>query len=81
MRMQDVRALVAERSITTLYVRGESIEVPYQSIGILLEGTIKTQGIQEEVITSPAPLLSPHQYQSLQNLETTGILSKLAKVR
>ncbi|KAF3430996.1 hypothetical protein FNV43_RR25726 [Rhamnella rubrinervis] len=71
MGMQDLRALVAERSITTLYIRGESIEVPYHSIGILLEGFIKTQGIREELITSPAALLPSHKYKSFQNLETT----------
>lgn len=75
MGMQDLRALVAKRSITTSYIRGESIEVPYHSIGILLEGFIKTQGIQEELITSPAALLPSHKYQSFQNLETTGNLS------
>lgn len=72
MEMQDLRALVAERSIMTLYISRESIEVPYHSIGILLEGFIKTQGIQEELITSPAALLPLHKYQSFQNLETTG---------
>ncbi|XP_048318425.2 sodium/hydrogen exchanger 8 isoform X2 [Ziziphus jujuba] len=72
MGMQDLRALVAERSIMTTYIRGESIEVPYHSIGILLEGFIKTQSILEELITSPAPLLPSHKNQSSQNLERTA---------
>ncbi|KAH7515439.1 hypothetical protein FEM48_Zijuj10G0026400 [Ziziphus jujuba var. spinosa] len=73
MGMQDLRALVVERSIMTLYIRGESIEVPYHSIGILLEGFIKTRGLQEELITSPAALLPPHMHQSSQNLETIDL--------
>nr|XP_015893989.2 sodium/hydrogen exchanger 7-like isoform X1 [Ziziphus jujuba var. spinosa] len=73
MGMQDLRALVVERSIMTLYIRGESIEVPYHSIGILLEGFIKTRGLQEELITSPAALLPPHMHQSSQNLETIAV--------
>lgn len=72
MAMQDLRALVAERSMMTIYIRGESFEIPYRSIGFLLEGFVKTQGVQEELITSPAPLLPPHGYQSFPNLEASG---------
>ncbi|KAM5566575.1 sodium/hydrogen exchanger 8 [Rosa sericea] len=72
MAMQDLRVLVAERSTTTVYIRGEFVEIPYHSIGFLLEGFVKTQGVQEELITSPAPLLSSRGYQSFQNLETLG---------
>ncbi|XP_057477660.1 sodium/hydrogen exchanger 7 isoform X3 [Actinidia eriantha] len=57
MAMQDLRALVAERSILTIHIRGETIEIPHRSIGFLLEGFVKTQGVQEELITSPAALL------------------------
>ncbi|XP_050375032.1 sodium/hydrogen exchanger 7 isoform X4 [Argentina anserina] len=72
MAMQDLRALVAERSTTTVYIRGEFVEIPNHSIGILLEGYVKTQGVQEELIASPAPLLSSRGHQSFQNLETLG---------
>ena len=72
MAMQDLRILVAERSTTTIYTRGEFFEIPYHSVGILLEGFVKSQGIQEELITSPATLLSSRGYQSYQNLETEG---------
>ena len=72
MAMQDLRALVAERSTMTIYTRGEFIEIPQHSIGILLEGYVKPQGVQEELIASPAPLWSSHGYQSFQNLETLG---------
>ncbi|CAN6549729.1 unnamed protein product [Malus baccata var. baccata] len=72
MAMQDLRALVAERSVMTIYLRDESFEIPYRSIGFLLEGFVKIQGVQEELITSPAPLFPSHGYQSFQNLETSG---------
>ncbi|KAM6567523.1 hypothetical protein CsatA_026651 [Cannabis sativa] len=70
MAMQDLRALVAERSIMTIYIRGETIEIPHHSMGFLLEGFVKTQGTQE-LITSPAALLPSHVHQSFQNLDTT----------
>ncbi|CAN6675331.1 unnamed protein product [Malus baccata var. baccata] len=72
MAMQDLRTLVAERSVMMIYLRDESFEIPYHSIGFLLEGFVKTQGVQEELITSPAPLFPSHGYQSFQNLETSG---------
>ncbi|KAF4369495.1 hypothetical protein G4B88_016435 [Cannabis sativa] len=72
MAMQDLRALVAERSIMTIYIRGETIEIPHHSMGFLLEGFVKTQGTQE-LITSPAALLPSHVHQSFQNLDTTAI--------
>ena len=72
MEMQDLRALVAERSIMKPYLRGETIDFPHHSIGFLLEGFIKTQGV-EELITSPAALLPAHGSLSFQNLETSGM--------
>lgn len=72
MEMQDLRALVAERSIMKPYLRGETIDIPHHSIGFLLEGFIKTQGV-EELITSPAALLPAHGSLSFQNLETSGM--------
>ncbi|GMN38291.1 hypothetical protein TIFTF001_007530, partial [Ficus carica] len=68
--MQDLRALIAERSSMTIYIRGETVEIPHHSIGLLLEGFIKTQGTQE-LITSPAALFPTHANQSFQNLEKT----------
>lgn len=58
--MQELRALVsAESSKMTTYVSGESIEINYNSIGLLLEGFVKPVGIQEELISSPSALLLP----------------------
>uniref|UniRef100_A0A1J3FAF8 Sodium/hydrogen exchanger 7 n=1 Tax=Noccaea caerulescens TaxID=107243 RepID=A0A1J3FAF8_NOCCA len=74
--MQELRALVsAESSKMTTYLSGESIEINYNSIGLLLEGFVKPVGIQEELIASPAALLLPSSgNQSFRNSsEASGI--------
>ncbi|XP_010066529.2 sodium/hydrogen exchanger 8 isoform X1 [Eucalyptus grandis] len=73
MAMQELRALVAERSEMTIFIRGETIEMPQHSIGFLLEGFIKTQGVEEELITSPAALRPSHGNSSFRSPETSGI--------
>ncbi|KAK6921584.1 hypothetical protein RJ641_012091 [Dillenia turbinata] len=70
--MQDLRSLIAERSIMTIYLRGETIEIPPHSIGFLLEGFIRTHGFQEELITSPAPLLTCYGDLTSSGLEISG---------
>ncbi|KAJ4827704.1 hypothetical protein Tsubulata_051346 [Turnera subulata] len=72
MPMQELRAIVAERSVMTTYLKGESVEVPQHSIGLLLEGFIKAHSAQGELIASPAALLPQHGNQSFQNVETSG---------
>ncbi|KAG9141903.1 hypothetical protein Leryth_009271 [Lithospermum erythrorhizon] len=72
MAMQDLRALVAERSTMSVYLRGETFELPHFSVGILLEGFVKIQGDHEELIHSPAALLPYHGDQSFHRLETSG---------
>lgn len=74
MAMQELRALVAERSEMTIYIRGETIEVPQHSIGFLLEGFIKTQGVEEELITSPAALWPLHGNSSFRSPNASGNL-------
>ncbi|CAL0329851.1 unnamed protein product [Lupinus luteus] len=69
--MQDLRALVAERSVMAIYIRGETIEIPRHSVAFLLEGYVKTQGTQE-LVTSPAALLPSHGNLSFQNLMISG---------
>ncbi|KAK7260474.1 hypothetical protein RIF29_26548 [Crotalaria pallida] len=69
--MQDLRTLAAKRSVMTIYIRGETIEIPRHSVALLLEGYVKTQGSQEPV-TSPAALLPSHGNQSFQNLAISG---------
>lgn len=76
MAMLELRALVAERSVMTMYIRGENIELPPHSIAFLLEGFIKAHGSQEELIASPAALLPAHGHQSFQNVERSGSFSK-----
>ncbi|XP_038697530.1 sodium/hydrogen exchanger 8-like isoform X2 [Tripterygium wilfordii] len=76
--MQDLRALVAERSMMTTHVRGEIIEITYHSVAFLLEGFIKSHGVQEELITSPAALLHSHRNLSFSNIETSASFSHQA---
>uniref|UniRef100_A0A6N2MJ12 Cation/H+ exchanger transmembrane domain-containing protein n=1 Tax=Salix viminalis TaxID=40686 RepID=A0A6N2MJ12_SALVM len=72
MSTHELRVLVAERSEITVYMTGETIEVPHHSIGFLLEGFIKAHGSQEESIASPAVLLPLQGDQSSQNMEISG---------
>ncbi|KAK4754515.1 hypothetical protein SAY87_002619 [Trapa incisa] len=73
MAMQELRALVAERSEMIIYLRGETFEIRPHCIGFLLEGFINAQGGQDELITSPAALLHSHGNFSFQSAETSGI--------
>nr|AVA17714.1 SOS1-like protein 1B [Populus nigra] len=71
MPLQELRVLVAQRSVITTYIRGETIEVPHHSLGFLLEGFIKAHGFQE-LTASPAVLLPLQGNQSSQNIEISG---------
>ncbi|XP_075518645.1 sodium/hydrogen exchanger 7 isoform X4 [Primulina tabacum] len=57
MAMPDIRALVVERSTMNIYTRGDSFEVLHNSVGLLLEGYIKMQGWQGDLLTAPAVIL------------------------
>ncbi|XP_073024489.1 sodium/hydrogen exchanger 8-like isoform X4 [Primulina eburnea] len=57
MAMPDLRALMVERSTMNIYTRGESFEVLHNSVGLLLEGYIKMQGWQGDLLTAPAVIL------------------------
>lgn len=72
MAMQELRALVTERSETTIYIRGETIEVPQHCVGFLLEGFIKPQGAQDDLITSPAALLPSRGKSLLRTSDPSG---------
>lgn len=72
MATQELRALVAERSEMTIYLRGETFEIRPHCIGFLLEGFINAQGGQEELITSPAALQPSHGNFSFQSAEASG---------
>lgn len=71
MSMQDLRTLIAERSMMNIYIREESFELLPQSVGFLLEGFIRMQGGQEELLTAPAAIL-PRLDQSSFHSETLG---------
>lgn len=70
--MHDLRALVAERSKITLYLRGETFELPHHTIGVLLEGFIKVQGGQEEVLLTAPAVILPRIDQGSYQSETSG---------
>ncbi|KAK7359534.1 hypothetical protein VNO77_01495 [Canavalia gladiata] len=69
--MQDLRALIVERSQMTIHIRGETIEIPHHSVALLLEGYVKNQG-RNELVTAPAVLLPSHGNLSFQNLANSG---------
>ncbi|XP_016537475.2 LOW QUALITY PROTEIN: sodium/hydrogen exchanger 8-like [Capsicum annuum] len=72
--MQDMRALVAERSTMSVYIRGESFEIPHHSIGFLLVGFVKANGSHEGLLSAPAALLpSSWEQQSFHNSKTSGV--------
>lgn len=74
--MQDMRTLVAERSSMSVYLRGESFEVPHHSIGFLLEGFVKAHGSHEGFLSAPAPLLPlSWEQQSFHNTEASASFS------
>ncbi|GMH06731.1 hypothetical protein Nepgr_008571 [Nepenthes gracilis] len=75
MAMQDLRVLIAERSTMTTYIRGETVEVPSHSIGFLLEGFVKSHGLHQELITSPAALWPQKRDLSLPGIEGSGTRS------
>lgn len=70
--MQELRALVVERSNMMICIRGETIEVPQHCVGFLLEGFIKTQGAQDDLIASPAALLPSRGKSILQTSDASG---------
>jgi hypothetical protein len=56
MSMQEMRALVLERSTMLTYLRGEMIEILPYDVAILLEGFVK-QERRDEHIAAPAALV------------------------
>ncbi|KAM7484764.1 hypothetical protein LguiA_000773 [Lonicera macranthoides] len=70
MSIQDLR-VVAQRSVMSKYIRGETIELPDQCVCFLLEGFVKTEGTHE-LITSPAALLPSSLDLSFLGSETSG---------
>lgn len=74
MSMQDLRALIVERSMMNIYIRGESFELFHRYVGFVLEGFIKLQDAeQEEMLTAPAAIL-PHVDQTIRRSGTLGTL-------
>lgn len=55
--IQELRALVMERSIMTTYLRGEIIDILPGKVGFLLEGFLKQEG-KDEIIAAPCVLIT-----------------------
>ncbi|VFQ79710.1 unnamed protein product [Cuscuta campestris] len=71
--MPDLRTLVARKSTLSSYVKGECFELAHHSIGFLLEGFVKRQSDDGELVSSPAALLpNPCIGQSSQRSGTEG---------
>lgn len=71
MALHELRALVVERSILNMHIKGEVIEIPANHVGILLEGFL-TQEEVKSLITPPAVLLHSDTDLSFFGLETSG---------
>nr|CAL44986.1 putative Na/H antiporter [Cymodocea nodosa] len=70
--LQEVQGLLNERSRMDTYVSGESIEIPHNSVCILLEGSLESQDAHRSLIASPAVLLPSNVAPSFLNLESSG---------
>ncbi|XP_072989939.1 sodium/hydrogen exchanger 8 [Typha latifolia] len=73
MAMHELRVLVAERSTMNIYIRGEVVEIRQNTVGILLEGFVRTQEEQQNLITSPGVLLPSHTDLSFFGLESSAV--------
>nr|XP_043608421.1 sodium/hydrogen exchanger 8-like [Erigeron canadensis] len=65
MTMLDLRTLVAETSTVSTNIAGTSFELPKNVIGLLLEGSIRSQGALE-LLTAPAALFPTYEDRSGQ---------------
>ncbi|KAG0469711.1 hypothetical protein HPP92_016411 [Vanilla planifolia] len=72
MSMQELRSLIAERSTMNIYIRGEPIEIRSNSVGLLLEGYIRNEDVNQELIASPAALFPSHLNPSTVGLGSSG---------
>ncbi|XXG72695.1 hypothetical protein AAC387_Pa07g1736 [Persea americana] len=72
MALQEIRVLMAERSLMKTYTKGDIIVIHQGVIGFILEGSVKTQDAREVLVTSPAALLPSQEYLGFHSLETPG---------
>eukprot|EP00268_Persea_americana_P013267 TRINITY_DN15789_c0_g1_i4.p1 TRINITY_DN15789_c0_g1~~TRINITY_DN15789_c0_g1_i4.p1 ORF type:complete len:542 (+),score=89.32 TRINITY_DN15789_c0_g1_i4:146-1771(+) len=72
MALQEIRVLMAERSLMKTYTKGDIIVIHQGVIGFILEGSVKTQDAREVLVTSPAALLPSQEYLGFRSLETPG---------
>uniref|UniRef100_M8B3M8 Sodium/hydrogen exchanger 7 n=1 Tax=Aegilops tauschii TaxID=37682 RepID=M8B3M8_AEGTA len=71
MAMREMRVLISERSSMNVYIKGESIELGHNNVGILLEGFLKTEN--RTLITAPAVLLPSNTDLNLFGLQSSAM--------
>jgi hypothetical protein len=69
MALHELRALVTERSMLNIHIKGEVIDVPPNYVGILLEGFL-AQEEAKSLITPPVVLFRPDTDFSFFGLES-----------
>jgi hypothetical protein len=69
MPMHEIRVLITERSTISVYIRGETIEIEQNHVGILLEGYLSED---KNLIKPPGVLLPSNSDWSSFGLESTG---------
>ncbi|RWR84945.1 sodium/hydrogen exchanger 8 [Cinnamomum micranthum f. kanehirae] len=72
MALQEIRVLMAERSLMKTYTKGDVIVIHQGVIGFILVGSVKTQDVREVLVTSPAALMPSQEYLGFHSLETPG---------
>jgi hypothetical protein len=70
MPMHEIRVLITERSTISVYIRGETIEIEQNHVGILLEGYLRSE--DKNLIKPPGVLLPSNSDWSSFGLESTG---------
>lgn len=68
--MHEMRVLIAERANMNIYIKGEDIELEHNTIGVLLEGFLKTRN--QSLITPPGVLLPSNTDLNLFGLQSSG---------
>lgn len=70
MAMHEMRVLIAERANMNIYIKGEDIELEHNTIGVLLEGFLKTRN--QSLITPPGVLLPSNTDLNLFGLQSSA---------
>uniref|UniRef100_A0A7N0T9D4 Cyclic nucleotide-binding domain-containing protein n=1 Tax=Kalanchoe fedtschenkoi TaxID=63787 RepID=A0A7N0T9D4_KALFE len=72
-RMQEFRTSVGESLVMHTRVAGDVLQITNGSIGVLLQGSVRSQDAPGRTIASPALLLSSHSGNVVLTVETSGV--------